>query len=177
MGGVGSVCVPEHLRKEVRSSNPGTDQSPLKHTITNTISDPLCHCNNTHLHACFHCSPPPHISVIHIRTHTHTRILPVFFAALSILDAKPHHNLLQTKDDNDLFRQRKPELFCCFTCWIYGSHSLRVLMLHYGCVLWEHCIDYDVSALFFCFFWYGLESGFRLLSLRICLFGCAIAMN
>lgn len=60
------------VRKEVHSSNPGTDQPPSKHTQIH-ISNPWW---NLRLHPCtveclvlFHCTPPPHILVVHMHTH------------------------------------------------------------------------------------------------------------
>lgn len=113
-----SVRVSGQLRKEVHSSN----------TCTH-ISDPWCHCNNTHLHACFS------FTAIHPHTHSHEAFLSPL-QCWSFWDAKPDRSLLQRRRVMICLRQRVTELVSCCTCWIYESHSLCVLMLHCGCVVW-----------------------------------------
>lgn len=93
------------------------------------ISDPWCYCNNTHLHACFS------FTAVHPHTHSHVAFLSPL-QHWSFWDAKPHRNLLQTRRVMICLRLRVTELVSCCTCWIYESHSLCVLMLYCGCVVW-----------------------------------------
>lgn len=132
----------------VRRSQEG---SPLLKSQHSSLTQSLIHGATATIHICMHAftAVHPHTSVIHMCTHTHAYPSCLLCSAEHFWMLNHTTICYRQKDLNDLFRQRKPELFCCFTCWIYASHSLRVLMLHYGCVEWEHCIDYDVSALFF----------------------------
>lgn len=79
----------------------------------------------------FHRSPPPHILVIY------THMQPSCLLCSAKHSWMLNHNLLQTKDGSDLFKQTKPD-------------SDRVVLLFYMLNIWESFIMCTDAALWLC---------------------------